>query len=186
MSLPYDAAAMSAVLDTIRNGTKAVTNPPLTYKNSGIEPGGKPPPRTGRIYVAVDEDSVMNEANPAQDHLKERMRIAIFVSMRTGRKAPDRTGDLYLETVAAFAPIERQIVAALHGQIEVMTALNALLEEDTQPVQEQLWYTGREKTKLETATWSSETIDPRNVTGWAVRKLKFIGFRRVQDRNSIT
>ena len=185
MALPYDAAALSCVLAQLRTGPKALTNPVLDYTNSGIQPEGKPPARTGRIYVAVDEGGISNDAAPEQDHLKERIQIIVTISVRSGRVASDRRGDIYLETLSSLGPTEREVKAALHGQVALIAAMNALLDPSEQGVQEGLWYTGRQKTSVESADWSMEEADVNKVTGWLVRRLFFIGFRRVQYKNSI-
>lgn len=180
MSYPYDAAAMKTVLEHLR---QHVTDPLLTYRNSGIQPGGHPPPRSPELYVAVDEEGIVNEARPEQDHLKERIRIAVWISTRAGRKPTDRRGDIYLETVAALAPTERQVIASLHGQVALIAAMNANLASGEQGVQEGLWYTGRSQTAIKDAGWSHE--EGGEVVGWISRRLQFIGFRRVQSKYSL-
>lgn len=188
-----DIAIIDAVLDQLRTGMKRLTNPILTRENSGFEPAGSPPPNAPTLYISVDENGVTNPAAPQQDHLKERHRITVYINRRTGGVAPDRYSSIYRKLNSGLTAIERKIIAAIHGNWEILTRANELLGELVedgeagQPFSSALWYTGRPKTKPRGAEWSGETTsDGRKPIGWIVRELEFVGFDRVTPNESIT
>lgn len=180
--MDYEPAILKGVRDHL---VKNFTGKSLIVgKNIGVEPGGKPPPKSGRFYISIDEEGVQNEGSVEQDFLRERMNIAVWVSIRSGQKAPDRTGEIYLDSMSGFGPFERQIRRLLHGDQVLRNNINELLtggDQNIQGVQEPCWWQGRATTAKTAAEWSSET--GTNVVGWLVRKLRFVGFRRVTPRD---
>lgn len=185
-----ELAIINAVLAELRDGAKRINSPKLDRMNSGFEPAGQPPPAAGDLYIAVDEDGVQNPKDPAQDHLKERYRIKVFINRRTGATAPDRYSTIYSRFSGGLLVIERAIVAAIHGNWDIRVAANALLVEaaNGSAVNEfltPLWYTGRPRTTPRGAEWSGETSG-QNPVGWIVRELNFVGCDRVQPLSSIT
>lgn len=185
-----EVVIIDAVLAELRDGVRKLQTPKLDRTNSGFEPAGAPPPNAGDLYISVDENGVQNPAEPAQDHLKERYRISIYINRRTGAVAPDRYSSIYSKYLLGLTPIERAIVAAIHGNWDIRVAANARLVElaNGEAVNEfltPLWYTGRPKTTPRGAEWSGEQAGQTPV-GWIVRELNFVGFDRVQPLSSIT
>lgn len=185
-----EVAIVESVIAELRDGVRRIRTPKLDRTNSGFEPAGSPPPWAGDLYISVDEGGVQNPGNPAQDHLKERYRISVYINRRTGAIAPDRYSSIYSRFLVGLTPIERSIIAAIHGNWDIRTAANARLVENAEgeAVNEflaPLWYTGRPKTAPRGAEWSGEEAG-KNPVGWIVRELNFVGFDRVQPISSIT
>lgn len=176
--MEYEPAILQGVRDhLIKSFTVKTLSMPKTI---GVEPGGHPPPLAGSFYISIDEDGIQNEGQPEQAFLGERMNLAIWISIRSGQQAPDRTGNIYLKEMSGFGPMERQIKALLHGNQTLRQDINVLLTENTdniQEIQEPCWWQGRTTTVESAADWSGETGG--KAVGWLVRKLRFIGFRRI-------
>lgn len=185
-----EVVIIESVLAELRDGARKLQTPKLDRENSGFEPAGSPPPWAGDLYISIDEAGVQNPGPPAQDHLKERYRITVYINRRSGSTAPDRFSTIYSRHLVGLTAIERSIVAAIHGNWDIRVAANARLvalangaavNEFLTP----LWYTGRPKTRPRGAEWSGETSGQSPV-GWIVRELNFVGFDRVQPLSSIT
>ena len=181
MRVPADVAAMEAVAQVIREAARS----DVVNKNCGVQPGGNPPPVAGDLYISIDEGGASNPDAVGQDHLTEELRITVWISVRLGVLPVDRRSSAYFGAINAISPIDRQIIAGLHGNWNLRTIANAKLganDIDTQEFQDTLWYRGREKTRIEDGSWSHQT----DKIGWLVRPLNFSGFRRVQRNDSIT
>lgn len=182
MAEPYETAAMNAVVQVIREAARS----DVVNKNCGVQPGGNPPPVAGELYISVDEGGVTNPDPPGQDHVTEELRITVWISIRIGVVPLDRRANAYFGAINALSPIDRQIVAGLHGNWNLRLIANSKLganDADVQEFQDTLWFRGREKTRIETGDWSHQ---PDTKVGWIVRPLNFSGFRRVQRNDSIT
>lgn len=185
-------AISTGVLSQLRSGPKAVAAVPggLTYKNSGIEQEGKPPPRAPSIYIAVTDAAMkvrQGAAGKPQNLLERYFGFTVFLSMRTGQKAPDRIEEMYNRAVGSLDVIESQIIAALHDQQAVRAACVANLDADEEPFLYPPFYMGRPGTEVHDAGWSHEVAagNEGEVCGWLVRRLPFEGLDRIEYSSEI-
>lgn len=136
----------------------------------------------GDTYIAVDGGGSMNPADPAQDHIKERYTVSVYVSRKTGRMPLDRMMNIYLEERAGLERIERQIKRALHGQVSTLAAMNSFLEEGVMEFLEQLWWVRSNDPLPMSGDWSGDSPEAKS---WLVQKIDFVGALRVQDARAI-
>lgn len=184
MSKVAEVAIIDAVLAELRTGAKAVTNPALTVHNSEWQPDGKPPPNSPDLYVSVDEDGMMSGGDAAQGELKEVAKINVWISIRAGSIAPDRRAEIMRRNSQPLSAMERKIIDAIHGNQTIRAAANASLAAGDAIFHNPLYYAGRVKTEIKDSSWASEG-DNTEVSGWVVRRLPFIGMRRVYYIGSV-
>ena len=178
---------LDAILSELRAGTNAFTVPVLTATNSSIEPGGNPPPRSGDFYLSIDESGVSTEGIQSQYEINELHSVEVFLSLRVSGNPRDRYDVLYRREAKGLRNLERQVLRAIHGKQAVRVAANSLLVSRSiggANYLTPLYYERRGKTEIHGADWSNE--DGSNINGWLVRRLPFVGMRRVQYLNSIT
>lgn len=146
-----------------------------------IQPDGHPPASMGEWYVSLDEIGV-NTPGIEQEYLQEVFSIAIWITKRTGKHAPDRRYSLYSEAVNGLRAIERQCIKFLHNVHAVRIAANTLGslpgastgDSFIQP----LWYAGRGKTIYAGPEWVGKGEGDSDT--FAVRQLRFVGGLRIQ------
>lgn len=188
-----DIAATNGVLTSLRTGGRSFAHPVLNYKNSGIEPEGRPPPRAPSIYVSVDEGGVQVNGRPSDhdDHIEELHTIIVYINRRLQQTAPDRIQDAYEKLTRGMWVLERQVLHAIHGQQEVRTGantyaegLNLTPEDVTGQFQTPLFYTGRSKTLIKNSDWSGEEANDK-FAGWIVREMRFVGLLTITPSTGV-
>lgn len=184
-----DIAATNGTMRALHDGPFAFTNPILEVgRNLGVEPDGQPPPNAPDLYIAVDENGITVEGNPADhdDHLGELYMISVTINRRLGPVPSDRVQQAYQLTKRSISPVEQQVKQAIHAKQEVRIFANEFaddLDNHSGEFQTPLFFQGRQKTMLKMADWSSEVLG--SVPGWAVRRLDFVGLRFVTPSDKI-
>ena len=182
---------LDAMIDQLRSGPKAFTTPTLNYKNSGVEPNGRPRSASAEFFLAVDEEGTeCSRGDKAQFDLWEVFRVAVYINIRTGRIAQDRIDEIYRRNKLGLKVITRQVLRAIHGQQAVRVAANNNLDEDEAQFTRPLYCSGIGKIEIKASDWSGEVADSspssQGATGWLVRKITFRGMDRIQYLDSIT
>lgn len=182
---------LDAVLDQLRNGPKKFTAPILTEKNSAIRPSGHPTPAAPEFFLAVDEEGTqVPRADAAQFDLWEVFQVAVYINIRTGRKAADRFDEIYRRHKQGLKAITRQVLRAVHGQQSLRLAANALLLSGEAQFTRPLYCSGIGKVEVKPSDWSGEIADGTPTTagasGWLVCKISFRGADRIQYLDVIT
>ena len=172
-----EEAAMLVVLHELRDGSRRVTDPPLTEANSGIQPLGQAIGAAGEFWVAVDEGGESVDGSPRQDHLKTTLTIEVTISRRLRQMPRDRAAANYLQRRRGLAHLQLQIIRALHGNFKLLTEINKSTPSTASPFEEPLWFAGAGKTRVESGLWSAEDSQG---PAWYVRTLRFVGLRRTR------
>ncbi len=130
----------------------------------------EPPTAAGPLFLSVAGGGVRSEARSV---LRETYELEVGVWRRAGEYPADRRGGLlapidpHVAGLRTLDALERQVIAALHGNFEdIPAAANAQLEPESEAVfQLALYYAGRGPTETD--------------SGWLVRHLNFSGCTRV-------
>lgn len=185
-----DIAATNGVMRALHEGPFPLTNPILEVgRNLGIEPAGQPPPNAPELYIAVDENGVTVHGTPTDhgNHLEEDYLISVTISRRLGAIPRDRRQQAYQLTRRSLSPVEQQIKQAIHAKQEVRIFANEFadsMDNHTGQFQTPLFFRGRSPTEFKSAMeWSGEVGN--DDSGWAVRRLNFVGLRFVVPSDKI-
>lgn len=160
------AALLVAARDQLRVALPIPqNNPPQLYV--GIQPADAMPSYRGEWYVALDEESV---SSAEKIMLREEYTIAVKISKRVNRYAPDRYDQVYTDNSPGLDQLERRVIAALHNNQHVRALANKLAGAPSTGggdiFQTPIWYRGRSRT-----TPGDESLE---------RALSFYGGLRVQ------
>lgn len=174
------AMALEGTRDYLRNANS------WDHTLCGIQFEARPPNRAGQFYVALDDGGVSTGPDNT-DALTEIYTIEVAVWRRPGHLPRDREGelqkvdDIYLSNIQTLHSLEREIIARLHNNYSLMTAVNAQFSLPTGSMADkflQPWvYRGRSKVE-------GMTDDNGNRT-FIGRRLQFRGMKRIQKRGSI-
>lgn len=174
--------AMGAILKAARDAIRTATS--KDFKFVGVRPEGRPPATTSPWYIGLDENRV---DNAAQTCLKEQFAIDVVITTRTGIAPDDRSDELYLNSLFGLDPLERIVLAALHGTQAVRLAANAFLAAaalaNYYTFITPLYYTGRAKSAPRGPDWIDDETDTEST--FMTRTLTFAGGIRPQALGNI-
>lgn len=174
-------AIIDAATDALINGPRKITAQTPNYRNVGFQPGGQPPPRSGSLYIALDDGG--ESASGQENYLAEVYTLSVIVSIRLGQQAQDQYDKIYRELGKKFSSIVQGVKNCLHGQQDIREAASLLLPTGSAPFTCALFYEGSSGTELKGPEWSGEMSD--KLYGWAVKRLRFSGMRRILTVGSI-
>lgn len=140
-----------------------------------IQPMGHPPAKMGDFYISIDEAGSQNKL--VDTGLNEVFSMAVFVTVRTGKYAPDRYGDLYRNNARTLRKLTRAAAVAIHGNHALRALANTELDGVGDSFIQPMWLTFIVPTRPAGPDWIGSDQDG---DGSLVRELRFTGGRRIQ------
>ncbi len=174
---------LDAVRNALRTGPKKLTNPVCDRRNCNVESReGNPPPSAPEAYISIVEARVTAEGQKAEMDIFETHYVDVVLSIRVVGPI-DRYDEVYRRESMGLKKIERQILAAVHGQQWIRQQASIMNDGEVEYLNP-LFYTGRQKTEVKPVDWSSEVTNDKS-KGWLVRRYSFAGMQRVIASDSI-
>ncbi len=175
--------ALEGTRDYLREHANIRNKPGAENKRVTIEFNLFPPPMASNWHIALDDGGI-ETGNQVNNELVEVLTLMVGIWKRPGGVAPDRQGNLMLETdlyqrqVSTIEQLERAIIKTLHENHAVDAYINTKFGLPVAGLGDAFggrWvYRGRQKME------SVALPDYQGSPVWIGRRLRFTGLKRTQ------